>query len=482
MKGGSFFRRYSLLLWVLAPTLQAFGGGWHAGPLWDEFNLTLDPGHRTEAAGPLFYIQQKETEHTWAVPPLLSYTKDPATELREFDFLYPVLTYDRYGDQYRWQFCQLLSFAGGPLMTETNRNRFTLFPLYFQQRSSNPEENYTALVPFYGHLKNRFFRTEVFFVMWPLYCETRRRDVVTDNYLVPFFHLRHGDGLRGWQFWPLYGQEHKELTSRTNIFGEPERVPGHDSMFALWPIYYNEHTGLGSENPDWQFAVLPFYAFERSPQRDSTTILWPFFNHIDDGEKKYREWDAPWPFIEFARGEGKNTDRVWPFYSRSRSPTLGNGFVLWPIYKYDEIHSAPLERRRARILFYVYTDIHEKSTETGLEKRRRDLWPLFDWQRRTDGSTRLQILAPLEVWTLGSHKIERDWSPLWSVWRSENNAKTGARSQSLLWNLYRHETSPEHKRVSALFGLFQYEAEHDASRLRLCYIPFGHKNSGPAKP
>jgi hypothetical protein len=321
--------------------------------------------------------------------------------------------------------------------------------------------------------------------MWPLYCETRRRDVVTDNYLVPFFHLRHGDGLRGWQLWPLYGQEHKDITSKTNSFGDLERVPGHDTVFVLWPIYYNEHTGLGSDNPDWQFGVLPFYAFERSPQRDSTTVLWPFFSHIDDSAKKYREWDAPWPFIEFARGEGKHTDRVWPFYSRSRSPTLENGFVLWPIYKYDQIHSAPLERRRDRILFYLYNDIREKSTETGLEKHRRNLWPLFDWQRRLNGSTRLQILAPLEVFTLGSHKIERDWSPVWSVWRSEHNATTGARSQSLLWNLYRHETAPEHKRTSALFGLFDYQVEGKNRRWRIAYIPFGstmHPATAKAAP
>ena len=67
--------------------------------------------------------------------------------------------------------------------------RFTLFPLYFQQRSPDPNENYTALVPFYGHLKNRLFRDEIFFVMFPIYSETRKRDVVTDNYLYPVFRF-----------------------------------------------------------------------------------------------------------------------------------------------------------------------------------------------------------------------------------------------------------------------------------------------------
>jgi hypothetical protein len=39
----------------------------HAGPLFDEFDLTLAPGHRTEALGPFFYSEQKETRRTWAV-------------------------------------------------------------------------------------------------------------------------------------------------------------------------------------------------------------------------------------------------------------------------------------------------------------------------------------------------------------------------------------------------------------------------------
>ena len=73
----------------------------HAGPLFDEFDLTLSLGTRTEAVGPFYYQQQKESEHIWAIPPLLSSTTDPETDLAEFDFVYPILTYDRYGSEGR---------------------------------------------------------------------------------------------------------------------------------------------------------------------------------------------------------------------------------------------------------------------------------------------------------------------------------------------------------------------------------------------
>jgi hypothetical protein len=469
-----------LLLSLGAPASSRAGDPFHAGPIFDHFDLTLAPGERTEVLGPLFYEEQKEAQHTWAIPPLLSESRDPSLELREFDFLYPLLTYDRYGNQYRWQFCEVITLAGGPTQQETNRNRLTLFPIYFQQRSSDPGENYTAVVPFYGHLKHQLFRDDIFFVMFPFYSETRKRDVVTDNYLYPFFHLRHGDQLTGWQFWPLVGQEHKGLTTATNGFGDVQMIGGHDSLFVLWPLFLNDHTGLGTTNAAWEQASLPAYSFLRSPQRDSTTVLWPFFSRVDDREKQYREWDAPWPLIVFARGEGKTTSRVWPFFSQAHSTNMESDFYLWPIYKYNAGHFETLDRERHRVAFFLYDDVTDKNRETGASRRRTGLWPFFMRQRDLAGNTRLQVLALLEEFVLGSHKTERDWSPVWSVWRSEKNPRANASSQSLLWNLYRHDAAPAHERLSLLFGLFQREADSGAHRTRLFFIPLGKTQAEPS--
>jgi hypothetical protein len=446
----------------------------HAGPLYDDYELTLSTGHRTEAVGPFYFREEEETRRTWGIPPLFSVTRDPATESSEFNLFYPVITSIRYGEQYRWHIFQLFSFAGGPTQVETNRHRFTLFPFYFQQRSSDPSQNYTAIIPFYGHLKDRLLRDEIFFVMLPGYIQSRKKDVVTDNYLYPFFHLRHGDGLYGWQFWPLVGHEHKDLTTRTNGFGDVTPVPGHDDWFVLWPFYFNHHSGIGSDNPVWNQGVIPFYAKERSPKRDSTTVFWPFFSHITDRENNYREWDLPWPLIEFARGPGKHTTRVWPFFSHASNTNLEKDFYLWPVYKYDAIHADPLDRHRTRILFWLYSDLTERNTETGQSRRRINLLPLFEHTRDFNGSTRLQILALFESFLPGNPNIAREYAPVYSLWRSEKNAQTGATSQSLLWNLYRHQTSPGSARCSALFGLFQYQSDTTEKRLKLFYIPVVH--------
>jgi hypothetical protein len=469
---------FILRLWVccLGLTFSFLAGtfaedSFRAGPIFDQFALVLDPGDRVEAIGPFFYDQHKDSEKTWATPPLLSYEADPATESSEFDLLYPLMTDERYGSEYRWQLAQLLSFAGGREQDDSTVNRFTLFPFIFLQRSSNPDENYTALFPLGGRLRNRLFRDEIVFAAFPVYGQSRKRDIVTDNYFYPFFHLRHGNGLAGWQFWPLVGNEHKDTATRTNGFGETEIIGGHDRFFALWPVYFHQNNDIGTDNPEKFRAVIPFYAWSRSPRRDATSVLWPFFNWIDDREKKYHEWEGPWPFIAVARGEGKTTTRFWPLFSRSHNDVFESNFYLWPLYKYKHLQGGDLDRERTRILFYLFSDVKEKNTATGAVRSRVDLWPLFVWRQEFNGCRRLQILALVETALPNNRGVERNWSPLWSVWRSENNPQAGASSQSLLWNLYRWDTAPASKKCSLLFGLFQYQSDSKMKKVRLFYIP-----------
>ncbi len=463
---------------AIALVACVFATGWEArgqvaaGPVFSHFHLTLDSGERSEILGPLFYTEEREDSSQWAIPPLMSYTHDRGIPSTEFDLLYPILTYDRFGAEYRFQIFQLINFAGGIKQAPTNAHRFSLFPFYLQQRSAIPSENYISILPFYGHLKNRFFRDEVFYVMMPLYVESKKRDVETFNYVFPLFHWRRGDGLRGWQFWPLVGHEHKVPSVRTNHWGDEVKIPGHDRKFVLWPVYLDQRAGLGSTNESHTQAVIPLYSFTRSPMRDATSV--PFllgWSSVHDREKNYREIGAPWPLIVFRRGEKANTDRVWPFYSRATNEFLESTWYFWPVYKYNRVHSDPLDRDRTRILLYLYSDTTERNTETGNARRRREFWPFYTHRRDWDGNERLQIFAPIEPILSNNKSIERNYSPLWSIWRDEKNGKTGARSQSFLWNLYRRDVGTNSSKTSVLFGLVQRSTNADKTRWRLFHWP-----------
>jgi hypothetical protein len=174
---------------------------------------------------------------------------------------------------------------------------------------------------------------------------------------------------------------------------------------------------------------------------------------------------------------------VWPFYSRSHGQYLEDNWYLWPVYKYNRVNAPPLDRKRTRILFFLYSDIIEKNTETGAALRRTDFLPLFTHRRDFNGNERLQILSILEPIFPTSKSIERDYSPLWALWRSERSPRTGAASQSLLWNLYRREVTPTAKKISLLFGLFQYQSGAEGGRWRVCYISVGRtKKTLPEQP
>jgi hypothetical protein len=450
------------------------------GFLFDHFQLTLEDGYRSEAAGPFYYSEQTEKTSTLAFPPFFSSYNDPSVESHENDFLYPLLTSLHYGQERRWQLFQLISFAGGREPDGALEKRFTLFPIYFQQRSTDPDQNYTAFAPFYGHLQNRLYHDKIFFVMFPFYAQTQKKDVVTDNYLYPIGHVRNGIGLHGWAVWPLVGSEHKAPTLSTNGFGDVSVVAGHDYFFALWPLYIQRDNGVGTDDAAKFRASIPLFVANRSPQFDSTTVLWPFFTYIDEREKKYHEWQAPWPIVTFARGEGKTTSRVFPLFQTSHNATQESDFYLWPVYTYRRTHSAPLDLQRTRVMFYLYSDMVEKSTKTGLFKRRLDMWPFFTWHRDFNGNERLQVFAPIEPAVPDNRGIERNWSPLWSLWRAENNPQAGAASHSLLWNLYRDEQTPAHKKVSLLFGLFQYQCDGETKRTKLFHLTV-FKSSTTAK-
>jgi hypothetical protein len=171
--------------------------------------------------------------------------------------------------------------------------------------------------------------------------------------------------------------------------------------------------------------------------------------------------------VVFARGEGRTTSRVWPLFSQSQNKTLEDDSYLWPLYRHKEVHADPLEQTHNSILIYAYSAVTEKNTQTGAEKKRLDMWPFFTWHRDFSGNERLQIFAPVEPALPDNRGVERNWSPLWSLWRWEHNAKTGDSSQSLLWNLYRRDATPSAKKCSLLFGLFKYQSDAKETDFRL---------------
>lgn len=440
-----------------------------AGPLWQDIGLTLEPGTGEEGFGPLYYRQDREDEVLWAVPPVVSALKSKDGEKGQWFVLPPVFSWRRYGEDTRWQFFQLLNGSRMETIRDPEVRRINLFPFFLYQDAPDQERSYWSLFPIYGTVRNRLYRDEIQYAAFPLWMTSRKGTMTTHNVLFPFLHLREGPGLRGWQFWPFVGHEHLEPSTRTNLADVVEPVPGHDKTFVLWPIGFHNRTGLGTDNEGRVDAVLPLFYRERTPKKDHTSVGWPFISWTEDREQKYHQWNAPWPLVGFARGEGKTLDRVLPLFSVGRTPTLEAQTYLWPLYRRRHLHTESIDRDRRQFAVFLYSDLKERNFDTGKSARRIDAWPFFSWTRDTEGRERLQALSLLDPLRRGAG-LERNWAPLWALWRDEWNPATGAESQSLLWNLYRREARPGVTKGSLLFGLVQYQSDSAGRRWRWLHL------------
>ncbi|MCS7091477.1 MAG: hypothetical protein RMN51_05450 [Verrucomicrobiota bacterium] len=427
------------------------------GPLYADFALTLQEGRRIEALGPLFSWEQNAEGVAWAIHPLVSIQRSTNVHNVSVDVLYPLSTLHGSGTEWRWQGLQLLSWSQGMDQEHRMTERWTLFPIWFWQRSENPERRAWALLPFYGHVEGRLFRDEIDVVLFPLWSRTRKRDVVTENWLYPLFHVRHGEGLSGWQFFPFWGREQKVPTWRTNSWGEPSLVPGHRKQFLMWPLFVESHAGLGGEDEIHQCLMLPFYAETRSTRFQHRSWGWPLGVTVRTNVATgYREVGAPWPFWVYGVGPDQSVRRFWPLAGSVRTTNVHRCFLLWPLWQQRHTEQAGLERNDTRLGLFVYREVDERFIEG--RRLQRALWPLWIQSEDERGRKRLQVLAPLEPLLLGNKAVERNYSPLWSVWRAESDPDTGRSSQSLLWNLWRCESTPDSQKVSLLFGMVRYES------------------------
>jgi hypothetical protein len=222
---------------------------------------------------------------------------------------------------------------------------------------------------------------------------------------------------------------------------------------------------------------MPFYAIHALAAARFTTVLWPFFNWIDDREKKYREWQGPWPFVIFARGEGKTTDARLSAVQPVAQRHAGKRFLSLAALQFNRTHADPLDQRRTRVAVLSLFAADGKKHQTGAEK---------------SAPGHVAVLSPGTAISTATNgcKCSRPSNPPCRTIAASNatgrrsgrsgarrQSKTGAASQSLLWNLYRRETAPAHKKVSLLFGLFQYQCDGGNPR-RVCFtFPFQNGRS-----
>ncbi len=448
-------------------------------PVYDERNDPVERTHTQGGLGPVIESQRAldgSTEN-FALRPLFHRHEDRQLDRLEWEALYPLMSYSRVGQDWEFQFIQLLNFRAEGSQPQERERRHDFFPFYLSG-TTDTGERYHAVLPFGGRAFNRLGQDEIDFAMFPLYARFVKQGAETRYFPWPLISRTRGEGRSGFRFVPFYGQDRQE-----GVF---------EKRFVLWPIFLHQRTGLDEENPEETLTFFPLYVAQRSKPRESTTVLWPLFTYTNDREHRYRQWDVAWPLIRIARGEGRTSNRFLPFYMHEER-LLQHEFllkemkstdlaVLFPIYIRNQDEFPDSLKVRDRILWWLYSDTREAGRDGST--RRIDAWPLFRYTRDREGAIQFQTLALLEALMPGNEKIEQNYSPLWALYTYRQNPH-GDSVWSFLWSLLRHEETSagrsievlgpllayqerdEDAHLSLLGGLFEYEVSHGTRAVRL---------------
>jgi hypothetical protein len=223
------------------------------------------------------------------------------------------------------------------------------------------------------------------------------------RFLSPFFDFHWGPDGERYAVLPIYLYRNYPSARSGNdvdwmvlpfFFGGHDEVEG--DYFAFFP-FGGCLKGLLAHDETW-FWFFPAYWTWRDRQRESTHVVWPFFNSVS-GVNEWKGEESGW--------------RLWPFYGRYQSRTAqgqlryDRGFALWPFYirHKDQVNVNPTN------LFFslpFYGERTNSRTETYVY-----LWPFFGtyYDRRYDRKLYFGYLLPyrftdgqFDLWPLFGRK------------------------------------------------------------------------------
>jgi hypothetical protein len=441
--------------------------------LWPLFDYRTNPAtgySNLSILGPLFKREQAGTTTRTALRPLFFTTTSP--ESSDSDILYPLVSTSSGGGDSETQIFRFYQKSVSRSGTSEEKRSTMLFPFYISGESEKYGP-YRSFFPIHGDIYQRFWRDEYHYTLFPLYGRTVRNGTTSTNWFYPFFNTITGEKESGFQLWPLYGQSAKE-----GVYAK---------RFALWPFFSSESLKLNSDNPTETLNLLPLYASSRSPQRSSTHFPWPFCGVVRDGSGQVIERDLFWPFWVTAQGKDYSVKRYIPFYAESKIKDSTSSWILWPLYRHESITSVAFRQEKSSLLYFLFSRSDESWPESGKDRARSALWPLYAWKRDETGLRLLSMpaLAEAVIWTDG---VERNWAPLWRLFIARWDEQ-GNNAVSLLWNLYWQERRGEElawelsplvsyrstgkgTEFKLLKGLFGYGGGKDATSLSLFWISF----------
>ncbi|MBL9207095.1 MAG: hypothetical protein JNN01_18540 [Opitutaceae bacterium] len=431
------------------------------------------------AAGPLGFARSWPAVGTGQAPsrlggvrPFYVWRKDEQEQVREAYSLYPLFSYraDERGAA-SWSVFNLINRRVVPAGADTpgrsaGLQAFDVWPFYFSVQTGDPARDYRAVFPIAGEVKQRFGQDRMGWVLFPLYGRFQKKGVVTTTVPWPFIKVVQGEGHRGFEFWPVYGDR--------------GRAGDYRERFFLWPLVYRNESGLSSPTPDVKIGVLPFYARDRSEGYASETWLWPFFGYVDrNAPYRYHANHYFWPFLVQGRGDDRVVNRWAPFYTHSVIKGTDKRWILWPLWKDLRYREGLVDQTKSQLLFVLYNSTVQRSVAnpSAAPARKVHIWPLLSVWDNGAGRRQVQALSPFEVFLPHNDTVRWTWSPLFALYRYDHQPN-GNLSHSLLWDGITYRRRPEVDEGEFNLGpLLQVARRGGEGRIAIARGLFGFKRS-----
>ena len=428
-----------------------------------------------QAAGPLIY--KKPTADTGSVSgfrPFYAHWRTATGATREVNVLYPIFTYRTDDQYYRWSVLQLVNRtadragSGRELLPALKFETFDVWPFWFSRKTGNPESSYRGLFPLHGIVKSRFGYDRLNWTIFPLYGRAEKNDAITTATPWPFIKTTRGTE-QGFAFWPLFGWRTKAQTFARR--------------FYLWPLGWNNTIQPNPEAPVGtaprrEVGFLPFYTRESAPGLVNENYLWPFFGYTRRDEPvRYHENRYFWPFLVRGRGDERTVDRYGPFYTHSLTKGTEKTWVMWPVYREKRYAEAGIAHRQRQVLYFLYYSLQQRSTTnpSAAPAQKSHLWPIYSSWDNGAGRKQLQFPSPLELFFPDNDRIRQSWSPLFSLYRYDQQSAGAARHEAI-WGLLSWTRTPD-RREFHLGPLFSVDTGAKGKR-----VAFGNGLIGFRRP
>lgn len=413
---------------------------------------------RTRFLGPVGEHMVSPDEDTLhAFRPLYYTWRVENEDVRRSEVLWPLYVRRSREERVYWRFL-LTFFWNWDVEDSESRWRLWSLPFYFQGRDTHGE-SYVALFPLAGRIHEFFFWDRIDFMLFPLYMESRLKEIEATSYLWPIYSRASGPGVDRFRIFPFYGYSDMENVGR--------------KIFVLWPFWNQvRYTMPKSQGKGW--ILFPLLGHLRLTDQETWWLLPPIFRY-SSGEDQNRLF-APWPIVQMEEGE---VDKfyIFPIYGRKQHRGIDRRFLLWPIGHYEKSEQVTGSKTKFFVVPFVQHFRKKPSEVMGGDAQSSSytkIWPLFSHLSKEDGDIRRT--AFLELNLLRGGAVERNYAPFWQFYVREQVRDEV--DTEIFWGLYRYAARGEEYRYRSLFPLFSWSRGEDEGHFSFLKGLLGRRREG----